>query len=260
MAMKKVLTIAGSDSGGGAGIQADIRTMTALGVWGFSAVTALTAQNTLGVAGVHPVPPRFLALQLETVLGDIGADAAKTGMLHSAEIIEVAAEAIRRFGLTRLVVDPVMTSKSGHPLLEEDAVRTLIDKLLPLAMVVTPNLREASLLTGENVTDLAGMKRAAAAIAGLGPRCVVVKGGHLVSGAPDVFYDGAVTVLEGKKLASGPVHGTGCTFSAALASGLALGKTPLEAARMAKDFVTRSIAAARPVGRGYPPANQMFRE
>lgn len=256
--MKKVLTIAGSDSGGGAGIQADLKTMTVLGVFGMSAITALTAQNTLGVSGIYPVTPDFLDLQLEAVLGDLGADAVKTGMLFSSALIRVAGRRIREKGIDRLVVDPVMVSKSGHRLLEEEAVDTLVGELLPLAMAVTPNLPEAEILSGIRVSDIGSMKKSAEIIRGLGPRCVIVKGGHLAKGAPDVFFDGSARIIRGERVGTGPVHGTGCTFSAALASYLALGHAVYEAAVLAKKFVTGAIEAALPLGGGHPPANQLF--
>jgi hydroxymethylpyrimidine/phosphomethylpyrimidine kinase len=256
--MKKVLTIAGSDSGGGAGIQADLKTFTVLGVFGMSAITALTAQNTRGVAGIHPVPPEFVRLQIDTVLSDLGADAGKTGMLFSAPIIREVCQAVREHGLRDLVVDPVMVAKSGHRLLEEDAVRALAGELLPLARVVTPNVPEAEILSGVPVRDAADLERCARAIGELGPACVVVKGGHLQGPAVDaVLWEGRITFLEGRRLPFAAVHGTGCTFSAAIAAWLALGHPVPAAVRLAKDFVARAIATAEPLGGGNPPANQI---
>jgi hydroxymethylpyrimidine/phosphomethylpyrimidine kinase len=256
--MKKVLTVAGSDSGGGAGIQADLKTMTAIGVFGMTAVTALTAQNTLGVQGIYPVSAEFLNLQLEAVLDDLGADAAKTGMLFSGELVETAAAAFRRYDIGNLVVDPVMVSKSGHRLLEDEAVSALISEMLPLAEVVTPNLPEAEILAGIPVRTLGAMKEAARRIADLGPRWVVVKGGHLGEDSPDVLYREEAEVIPGERLSAGQVHGTGCTFSAALASYLALGLEVRDGVVRAKEFVTRAIAGAVSLGRGHPPANHLF--
>lgn len=257
--MKKVLTIAGSDSGGGAGIQADLKTMTVLGVFGMSAVTALTAQNTKEVTGIYPVTAEFLSLQLDTVLDDLGADAVKTGMLFSSGLIEAVSDRMRRYKIKNLVVDPVMVSKSGHRLLEEDAVKTLISKLIPLALVVTPNLPEAEILSGLKVTDVESMKKSARRIKELGPASVVVKGGHLSKGAPDVYFDGSFRIVEGKRIPGKAVHGTGCTFSAALASFLAMDYPVYEALTEAKAFVSGAIAAAEPMGGGHPPANHLFK-
>ncbi len=253
--MRKVLTIAGSDSGGGAGIQADLKTMTALGVFGMSAITALTAQNTVGVAGIFPVSPEFLSLQIETVMDDLAPDAVKTGMLFSSALIEVTALKMRHYRVGKLVVDPVMVSKSGHRLLEQEAVQALVRDLLPLALVVTPNIPEAEILAGRSIKSLEEMEEAARRIRDLGPACVIIKGGHLSAGASDVLYDGTVLVLAGERLPGRTVHGTGCTFSAALASYLALGRPLPEAAAAAKKFVTRAIAAAVPMGLGHPPVN-----
>jgi hydroxymethylpyrimidine/phosphomethylpyrimidine kinase len=189
--MRKALTIAGSDSGGGAGIQADLKTFAALGVYGSSAITALTAQNTLGVQGVYPVDPEFVGQQIDSVMSDIGADAAKTGMLFSAEIIQVVALRVRRWGIEQLVVDPVMVAKSGDRLLREDAIDALTRELLPLAYIITPNLGEASVLAGLEVNGKPAMEQAARAIHALGARIVVVKGGHLADCADDLVYDGA---------------------------------------------------------------------
>lgn len=249
-AMFSVLTIAGSDSGGGAGIQADLKTFAALGVHGTTAVAAVTAQNTLGVKVVAPVSPEMVAAQIAAVVADIPPDAVKTGMLASAEIIRASASAIREHGLKNLVVDPVMVATSGDRLLEEEAECALLAHLLPLALVVTPNLEEAAVLTGFSVTGNAEMIEAARAIGSLGPRFVIVKGGHSPQRADDLFWDGKREVwLKSPRLAAEPLHGTGCVFSAALAAGLARGLAPLEAARLAKEFVSNAIRARiRPGG------------
>ena len=260
--MKKALTIAGSDSGGGAGIQADLKTFAALGVFGTSAITALTAQNTVGVEGVYAIPPDFVALQIDAVVKDIGADAVKIGMLSNRGIIEIVAAKVVAHGLQPLVVDPVMVAKSGDALLEPEARDALISLLLPLAAVVTPNLPEAEVLCGFSVTDMEGMRRAARAILEQGPRCVVVKGGHL-SGtgfSTDLFYDGErFEELSDVRLDTRNTHGTGCTFASAIAARLALGDEMLDAVRAAKRYVSGILAASAglQIGHGYGPMNHM---
>ena len=257
--LPRALTIAGSDSGGGAGIQADLKTFFALGVYGTSAITALTAQNTLGVQGVYPVSPEFVASQLDSVLQDIGADAAKTGMLANAEIIAAVADRIRAHGLARLVVDPVMVAKSGDPLLAPEAAEALRRQLLPLALVVTPNLPEAAGLCGFAVRSRDDMRRAARELHAMGCRYVVVKGGHLSEDAResvDLLFDGdSFEELAAPRVATPHTHGTGCTFSAAIAAYLARGHEPREAVRRAKAFISRAIQRARPLGGGRGPTN-----
>ena len=257
----RALTIAGSDSGGGAGIQADLKTFAAFGVYGASAITAITAQNTLGVFAIHDVPAAVVAAQIDAVLDDIGADAAKTGMLSSAEIIEAVADRLRAHGLTALVVDPVMVAKSGDRLLREDAVAALRERLLPLAAVVTPNAPEASVLSGIDVVDAASAREAARRIYGLGPRLVVVKGGHLEGPtSDDLVFDGhTFEVLSGRRIAIRHTHGTGCTFSAAIAACLARGLSPLEAAREARIYLQGAIEHAEPLGAGHGPVNHFWR-
>lgn len=249
--MKRILTIAGSDSGGGAGIQADLKTITVLGGYGMSVITALTAQNTLGVHGVHMAPAQFVRKQLEVVLSDIGADAAKTGMLGTEEITRVVAEGLKNHGVKLLVVDPVMVAKSGDPLLSEEAVDALCGDLLPLAYVVTPNLPEAARLTGMGVNNLEDMEKAARLIHSMGPKHVVVKGGHLEGEAVDLLFDGESTSLfPGPRYSSSNTHGTGCTFSAALATFLAQGEPIRQSVARAKEFVTRAIATGLHLGGG----------
>ena len=260
--MKKAMTVAGSDSGGGAGIQADLKTFAALGVFGTSAVTALTAQNTRGVLGVFPVTPEFVALQIDAIAKDIGADAVKTGMLANRGIIEVVAAKIAEHRLGPLVVDPVMVAKSGDPLLEPQARDALMDLLLPLAAVVTPNLPEAEVLCGFPVTDLDGMRRAARSIHNRGPRCVVVKGGHLAGAGEsiDLFFDGErFEELWAERVKTRNTHGTGCTFASAIAARLAQGDGPAEAVRSAKKYVTEIIraSAALDIGGGHGPLDHM---
>jgi len=252
----RVLVIAGSDSSGGAGIQADLKTVSALGAFAMTAITALTAQNTTGVYGVVEIEPRFVVQQIEVCARDIGCNAAKTGMLANAGIIEAVAGAIR--GLGPLVVDPVMIAKSGAPLLKPDAIDALKTKLLPLATVVTPNLHEARTLTGREIKTLEQMREAARAIHDLGPKNIVVKGGHLEGVAADVLYDGrGFTEFRSERIETKDTHGTGCIFASAIAAGLAYQKSVEESVAAAKDFITAAIRAGLAIGKGYGPANPM---
>lgn len=254
----RVLTVAGSDSSGGAGIQADIKVITCLGGYAMSAVTALTAQDTRGVWGIHAVPPEFVAQQMEACLADIGADAAKTGMLCNAEIVRAVARVFRELKVPNLVVDPVIFSKSAHRLLDTEAEAVLVREILPLAEVVTPNLPEASRLAGFEVSDLEGMRRAAEVIVKMGPRAVLVKGGHLIEGALDLLYDGGEFLeLAGERIETKNTHGTGCSFSAALAAELAFGRSLREAAERAKRFITEAIRNSLPLGGGCGPTNPL---
>jgi hydroxymethylpyrimidine/phosphomethylpyrimidine kinase len=247
----RALTIAGSDSGGGAGIQADLKTFSAFRVYGASVVTAVTAQNSIGVHGVANLAPEFVARQLDAVLDDIGADAAKTGMLSTAAIIHAVADRLRAHRVARLVVDPVMLAKSGDPLLEPDARRALVEAILPLALVVTPNLPEAAALADVPVGDLEQMEAAARRIHALGPAWVLVKGGHLKGEPIDLLFDGrTVTRLTAERVPTPHTHGTGCTYSAAIAAGLARGATVPEAVAEAKRYVTAAIRAGFALGRG----------
>ncbi|MFQ5989085.1 MAG: bifunctional hydroxymethylpyrimidine kinase/phosphomethylpyrimidine kinase [Candidatus Methylomirabilales bacterium] len=258
--MRRALTIAGSDSGGGAGIQADLKTFTAFEVYGLSVLTAITAQNTLGVQGVQTLSPEFVRLQIDSVLSDIGADGVKTGMLGTKEIVGTVAEGVREFDLQNLVVDPVMVSSTGHRLLDEDAVEA-VKALLPLATVVTPNLDEATMLCGEKVDDLDGMKEAARAIKTLGPQYVLVKGGHL-SGPKifDVLYDGNhFEVWETPKIPTDHTHGSGCTLSAAIAAGLAKGEGMKQAVDMAQRYIHAAIQTAIKIGKGTGPVNHLVK-
>ncbi|MGE3911552.1 MAG: bifunctional hydroxymethylpyrimidine kinase/phosphomethylpyrimidine kinase, partial [Chloroflexota bacterium] len=228
--VRTALTIAGSDSGGGAGIQADLKTFSALGVYGMSAITAITAQNTTGVTAVFELPTDLIAAQIDAVVTDIGVDAVKTGMIASSEIIRVVAGKIREYGISTLVVDPVMVATSGDRLLREDAVDALRTELIPLAAVITPNLPEAGVLIGREISTLDEMREAAREIVGLGARSVMVKGGHLEGDAVDIFYDGASFLeLSAPRIDTTSTHGTGCTLAAGIAALLARGET-LEAA------------------------------
>lgn len=256
-AVPRALTIAGSDSGGGAGIQADLKTFQALGVWGMTAITAVTVQNTIGVSGYEELSPDVVADQIRAVAGDIGVDAAKTGMLASATIIEAVAEAVADSEIRNLVIDPVFVSKHGDALLREDAVDALRAKLLPLAAVVTPNLPEAAGLAGFQVATEQDMLRAGEAILELGPGAVLVKGGHVEG--PDatdllVTPDGSQP-LSAERVDTKHTHGTGCVLSAAIAAHLARGEAVSDAVSKAKKFVTGAIAAHLEIGKGIGPVN-----
>lgn len=253
----KALTIAGSDSGGGAGIQADLKTFMALGVHGMSAITALTAQNTKGVSAVQEMPPGFVREQIAQVATDIGVDAAKCGMLANTGIVRAVAAAVTEFEIPNLVVDPVFVSKNKDRLLSQDAVEALRDELFPLATVITPNLDEASGLVGREVRSREDMKDAAKALHETGPDFVLVKGGDLDEGpAVDVLYDGTALVeLTAERIDGKNTHGTGCALSAAIAAHLALGLPVVDAAGRAKSFVTGAIRRGLAIGGGYGPVN-----
>lgn len=254
----RALSIAGSDSGGGAGIQADLKTFTALGVFGATVITALTAQNTLGVQAVHVVPTEFVAAQFDSVLSDIGCDAAKTGMLAAPELIEVVAAKVQAYGVRHLVVDPVLVAKGGDVLVGAAARAALQRRLLPLATVVTPNRHEAEALSGRTINDLKDMQEAARAICDQGARAVVVKGAGLTADAADLFYDGKqFQVIMGRHLPTTSTHGTGCTFSAAITAGLARGLQLLPAIQAAKRYITAAIGSAPGLGGGRGPVNHM---
>jgi hydroxymethylpyrimidine/phosphomethylpyrimidine kinase len=260
--VRTALTIAGSDSGGGAGIEADLKTFAVLGVWGTAAITSVTVQNTRGVTGVSDVPAEIVADQVRAVAADIGVDAAKTGMLSSAPIVEAVAGAVEETGIRNLVVDPVFVSKHGYPLLQQDAVEALRRGVLPLAAVATPNLPEAAGLAGLDVADREGMRRAAHAILALGASAVLVKGGHLAGagGADDLLVDAAGEEwLEGERIETRNTHGTGCVLSAAIAARLARGATVREAALAGKRFVTEAIRHALPLGGGIGPVSPGWR-
>ncbi|HVE76518.1 MAG TPA: bifunctional hydroxymethylpyrimidine kinase/phosphomethylpyrimidine kinase [Actinomycetota bacterium] len=254
------LTIAGSDSGGGAGIQADLKTFLAMGVHGTSAIVSLTAQNTTGVSAVHDVPTDFIQEQIKQVVTDMKVVAAKTGMLSNADIVGAVAESIKDLQIPNLVVDPVFISKNQDRLLSEKALTDLIEKLLPLAEIVTPNLYEAGALLDTETSTLPHMREAAKRILELGPRAVLIKGGHLEGNAVDVFYDGTDLVeIDGPMIDSPHTHGTGCTLSAGIAAELAKGSPLLESVRTAKDFVSGAIRNGLSIGRGYGPTNHGWR-
>ncbi|GBC87439.1 Hydroxymethylpyrimidine/phosphomethylpyrimidine kinase [bacterium HR12] len=257
----RALTIAGSDSGGGAGIQADLKTFSALGVFGTTAITAVTVQNTLGVTGYEELSPATVAEQVRAVVTDIGVDAAKTGMLASRGIVEAVADVVAETRVPNLVVDPVFVSKHGHALLAEDAVEALRTRILPLATLVTPNLPEASGLVGEPVRTPAEMERAARRLVDLGARAALVKGGHLegAPGSDDLFFDGErLEWLRGERIPTRHTHGTGCVLSSAIAAHLALGLELLEAVRAGKAFVTEAIRHALALGGGIGPVDPLW--
>jgi hydroxymethylpyrimidine/phosphomethylpyrimidine kinase len=252
----KALTIAGSDSGGGAGIQADLKTFGALGVYGSSAITAITAQNTLGVTAVHEIPLDVITAQIDAVMGDIGAEAVKTGMLSSPEIVRTVARAIERHQIDRLVVDPVMIAKSGHRLLHEEAVEAVRRDLLPLAMVVTPNVPEAEVLAGGTIATKSDMLDAARLIREAGPSVVIVKGGHLEGAPLDVVWDGeTANYFETPRVNTSATHGTGCTYSAAITAGLAQGRPVLESIERARTYLFEALKRAYRVGAGHSPVH-----
>jgi hydroxymethylpyrimidine/phosphomethylpyrimidine kinase len=259
----RVLTIAGSDSGGGAGIQADLKTFAALGCYGMSAITALTAQNTVGVQGIHAVPPAFLKAQLQSVIEDIGVDAVKIGMLHEPGVVDVVAWAIEHYQLSQVVLDPVMVATSGDRLIADDTVRVLVDRLFPLVTVITPNLDEAALLLQQPIASVSELSGAAQALMSQGARAVLLKGGHLPGdevvdvlthrGQPEV-------VLASPRIASRNTHGTGCTLSSAIAAQLALGLPLEDAVRAARAYILGAIQAGASVqvGHGHGPLNHGY--
>ena len=254
--MKRILTIAASDSGGGAGIQADIKTITILGAYGMSVLTAITAQNTRGVKGIQEIPAEFIELQMDAVLSDIGADAVKTGMLVNAQVVRAVARKIRQYNIHQLVIDPVMLAKSGDPLLNEEGRSFLKKELIPLAYLITPNLPEAGILCRQRVVDVEGMRKAALVIKKMGPQYVLIKGGHLKGKATDILFDGKeFTEFSTEKIKTKNTHGTGCVLSAAIATFLGKGLSVPEAVEKAKHFVTDAIRFGVNVGKGHGPTN-----
>ncbi len=258
---KRALTIAGSDSGGGAGIQADLKTFSAIGCYGMSVITALTAQNTVAVTGIHPVPPDFITRQIDAVLTDIGADAVKIGMLHSPEVIAAVADALHRHNAVNIVLDPVMVAKSGDKLLQDDAVQALRSTLIPMADVITPNLPEAGVLLGTEITVENQMADACRDLAALGCRAVLLKGGHLGgTRSPDLLYingDKKPIRFEAERVDTPNSHGTGCTLSSATAAYLARGNGLTEAVSQAKRYILRALMAGAgySIGKGHGPVH-----
>jgi hydroxymethylpyrimidine/phosphomethylpyrimidine kinase len=260
LSMPTALTIAGSDSGGGAGIQADLKTFAALGVYGTSALAAVTAQNTLAVTRVFELPVDMVTAQIDAVASDIGVDAVKTGMLSSAAIVRAVAEAVTLWRLPNLVVDPVMVAKSGDLLLKEDAVASVRDRLLPLAAVVTPNRPEAEVLTGRPVRTRGEARDAARALHDAGARAVVIKGGHFEgSTLVNLLFDGsAFHEFTTARVETRHTHGTGCTFAAAIAAHLARGRPLVEAVQLATEYVAGAVAHGLPIGRGHGPVDHFW--
>jgi hydroxymethylpyrimidine/phosphomethylpyrimidine kinase len=257
----RVLTIAGSDSGGGAGIQADLKTFSALGCYGMSVITALTAQNTTGVTGIHAVPPPFVAQQMAAIMDDIGVDAVKIGMLFSAELIESVAESLKRYGVDTIVLDPVMVAQSGDKLLQDEAIEALKETLIPLATVITPNLPEAEVLLARGINGKEHIQKAASTLAELGSKSVLIKGGHMeTSDSSDFLYihDGKrFVVLPDERVQTPNIHGTGCTLSSAIAAHLAKGFDVEPAVRKAKEYIAKAIraGAAYRIGQGSGPVH-----
>lgn len=260
----RVLTIAGSDSGGGAGIQADLKTIAANGCYGMSVITALTAQNTVGVSGIHGVPIDFVRLQMEAVLSDIGTDAVKIGMLFSPELIATVAEQLQRFHVANIIVDPVMIAQSGDKLLQDEAIDALKSRLIPMAELITPNLPEASVLLDREITTLDMVADAARELCRLGCTNVLIKGGHLEGQvSDDCLYLGKadeVIFLPAVRIETRNNHGTGCTLSSAIASGIAKGQDVAKAVRLAKEYITGAIAAGAgySIGKGHGPVHHFY--
>ena len=258
--MKTALTIAGSDPSGGAGIQADIKTMTAHGVYAMSAITALTAQNTMGVTGIEEVEPCFLGKQLDCIFSDIYPDAVKIGMLPSSESIKVTAQKLAQYNAKHIVLDPVMVSTSGTPLMKKDAVSVMKDVLFPLAELITPNIPEAQLLSEMSIQTKRDMEMAAEIIWRNFGCAVLCKGGHSVGGADDVLCTkGKIIWFQGNRIDNPNTHGTGCTLSSAIASNIALGNTLEAAIRKAKDYLSGALASGLDLGKGPGPLNHVYR-
>ncbi len=259
MKMKTALTIAGSDCSGGAGIQADLKTMTVNGVYAMSAITALTAQNTTGVAGILEVTPDFLKQQIDMIFDDIRPDAVKIGMVSSSALIRVIAERLRFYRAENIVVDPVMVATSGSALMKNDAVETLIDQLLPLATLVTPNIPEAQVLSGMSIETEEEMEAAARKIGDACHCAVLVKGGHNINDANDLLYaDGKLQWFYGKRIDNPNTHGTGCTLSSAIAANLAKGYPLTQSVQKAKEYISGALAAMLDLGKGSGPMNHAF--
>ena len=258
--IKRVLTVAGSDSCGGAGIQADLKTFYAFGVYGMSVITAVTAQNSVKVHGIEGVSPEFIGLQFESVLTDFGIDGVKTGMLYNTEIVMVVANKFRENPIPYIVVDPVMVAKGGSSLLEGNAIKAVKNDLIPLATLVTPNIPEAEILSDSTINSIEDMKEAAIKIQAFGSMAVLVKGGHLTGKALDVLFDGEkLYTFSSERIETKNTHGTGCTYSAAILSNLVKGRTLTQSVQIAKSYVTEAIKNAFPLGKGYGPLNHFVR-
>lgn len=257
--MKKVLTIAGSDSCGGAGIQADLKTFSAHGVYGMSVITAVTAQNTQGVFAVQNISKEMVSKQIQAIFDDIKVDALKIGMVSKSDTIHVIMEGIKSYGARNVVLDPVMISKSGFNLLVPEAKEALIMELIPLATIVTPNIHEAIAITGVNIKDIEDMEEVAKLIYNMGPKNVLIKGGHLEDDATDVLYDGnKITYFKSRRINTKNTHGTGCTLSSAIASNLAIGYDVLNSVSRAKEYITMAIMHSLEIGKGVGPTNHFY--
>lgn len=257
---KNILTIAGSDSGGGAGIQADIKTFAALGMYGMTAITAITAQNTLGVYEVLELDPEIIKAQIDAVFRDIRVDAVKIGMVCNAGIIRQIASSLKEWGAVNIVLDPVMISTSGYQILKQEAIETLKKEMFPLAAVVTPNLPEAEVLSGKRIINTEDMEHAAKAIFCLGPKSVLIKGGHLEGDACDLFFDGEkVSVFTVPRINKKNTHGTGCTLSSAIAAHLASGFDLITAVGKSKEYLTGAIEHSFPLGNGAGPVHHFYK-
>lgn len=257
--MKHVLTIAGSDTCGGAGIQADIKTFSALGTYGMSVITAVTVQNTQGVFGCQDITPDIIKGQIDAIFTDIEVSAVKIGMVSQIETIKAISEKLKQYHAKNIVLDPVMISKSGFDLMQPEAKQTLINELIPLAYVITPNLPEAEVITGTHIENIEDMKRAAKTIHDMGAKNVLIKGGHLENDATDIFFDGTNYIaLEGERIQTKNTHGTGCTLSSAIAANLAKGKTAEQSVKVAKEYITMAITHALNIGKGVGPTNHFY--
>ena len=255
--MKTVLTIAGSDSIGGAGIQADIKTITVNGAYAMTAITALTAQNTLGVSDIMEVSPEFLKNQIDAVFTDIRPDAVKIGMVSSGKLIKIIAERLKFYHAVNIVLDPVMISTSGSELLKKEAVKAFTEELIPLADIITPNIPEAEALSGLKIKNNTDMKKCAIHLYNKFNTAVLLKGGHSIDDANDILYNGVLTQFEGKRIENPNTHGTGCTLSSAIASNLAKGYTIQVSVQKAKDYISRSLSAMLDLGKGSGPINHL---
>jgi hydroxymethylpyrimidine/phosphomethylpyrimidine kinase len=257
--MKHVLTIAGSDTCGGAGIQADLKTFSAQGTYGMSVITAVTVQNTQGVFGCQDISPDIIRGQIDAIFSDIQVSAVKIGMVSQIDTIHAIADKLQEYHPENVVVDPVMISKSGFDLMQPDAKDTLIQRLIPLAYVLTPNLPEAEVITGLKINDLASMEQAARMISKMGAKNVLIKGGHLEDDATDLLFDGEkIITLHSDRIATKNTHGTGCTLSSAIAANLARGKSVEEAVRAAKAYITVAIEHSLAIGKGVGPTNHFY--
>tara|TARA_Y100001960_G_C14772625_1_gene881078 strand:+ start:2812 stop:3603 length:792 start_codon:yes stop_codon:yes gene_type:complete len=259
--LAKSLTIAGSDSGGGAGIQADLKTFASLGVYGTSAITAVTSQNTLGVTDIIDIPTKSVISQIEAVISDIGTDSIKTGMLSNSSIVNSVASFITQNKLKKVIVDPVMISKSGHKLLPESAIKSMIEMLIPISYIITPNIPEASIISNTEINSIESAKIAAKKIVNLGAANCIVKGGHF-SGPPiDVFFDGKkYEIFKSKRIDTKNTHGTGCTFSAAIAAYVAKGENIISAISKSKEYINSAIQTNFIIGQGHGPLNHFYNQ